>query len=1265
MFQIKSAISQIESVLKKCDDMRSDHSKDTILAGQLAISLKIFDEINLKGCDQEIKNRVARVITQTTRVVNSQLELSLEKADQIWDGLINLKNKLSEASPPKRTTALKKSKEIPPGLSPQPPKSGVPSKIEATLAYFCDTDHADWNGAIIQRVNDALQNPIPFITSLSLLNGSRISSESNYGSTRTVHQYLNDHAAEWDSEWDVYLHVEPGYEQEMVVFIPKQTLQGLSDREKLEYFDLKTDGSLQKISVAKAISGHHGKPSFEAFTHLFREDPKHTKLVYLSGHGGAGCPGGMSKEVFQKFLTFMEKQQCKGMAISSCYAGGETSLLFLPDQETLRKGVPFPVMAQSIGDFSTTRQEAEFSMKDRLEMMKILIEQPGGLTLKKWKKALSRLEEGKAKAISNQVQLYFPYAQKAPSGFRPAEEKPKTYSLTQFKLRKSIHEPDFDPILGLQLGSIDCFAVTPLVVDIPITFQRELPIFISQFPGTSHHYISHITIQEPIEGENLLASWLRKMHDFYGKPGISKAFFIDKFTTPKGSIENLVIYYSPFSTEFYYKINGEYFFHDGTNEKKISLLQYTLNTQQIITRTTSTRQAAMSGTAGQQNEGSFLEKIKSTYPFHKDAERVNIRRLRAMDQNDILDFEQWFNQLDSEDQHAVLFQISISAQENIMRPLIENNDISPNITDLNKISLLHYAIQCNSIRFIEFLITRGARVNDSGLLGYSALHYAAQRGSRVILEKLLTIPGIEKNCKDESGFTPVMMVRDPQLIPLLRQHGCDLDLTNTSGLTALGLAMEYRNYPMAQALLQAGANLNLGNPSPLFFAIISGDINPIKILLDAGAKGFEKDPNDINPFATCIERGTIEQIGVFLDHAHLASGHLNDPAKAYLAGLEKPLQFALRRGDQKIIFDLLEAGVDEYTPSLSVPYYLQQLAKNDPDLIRTILERKKEGDLTNDLFCSLVVVDPVLAEELLENDSINLVPSALRSKAFIINHVCEYGTLSLLKEVTKNWGLSLNDPSQPSLGDEYLTRSIRKKNREIFEYLLDQGAVWSNFDFPLVLSSIPKDLLELYHQKHPAVPQFQYTSLLHAALNQDPEIFKWLITTSGIDINALSPSSKKILPELIERKKFELAEFSLAHGLQLSESDRNDAYTAAIPSGQEAVNWLKSHGIEMAPEALQFDQKMSVLFFNPKSLEQIKFACSYGIDLTNSPDYDPSKYLSFTLRHGITTVLRLLIEEQNEEVFQLIRPSLEFLQTKGPEKIQKEITEFFNKWELL
>lgn len=86
------------------------------------------------------------------------------------------------------------------------------------------------------------------------------------------------------------------------------------------------------------------------------------------------------------------------------------------------------------------------------------------------------------------------------------------------------------------------------------------------------------------------------------------------------------------------------------------------------------------------------------------------------------------------------------------------------ITDVNQLGLgedrlLHLAAFHSDYRDVELLLKNGARVNEKGDIGLTALHYAASE-NKLDIVKLLLRYGADKSIEDECGKTALDWARN-------------------------------------------------------------------------------------------------------------------------------------------------------------------------------------------------------------------------------------------------------------------------------------------------------------------------------------------------------------------------------------------------------------------------------------------------------------------------------------------------------------------------
>ncbi len=89
------------------------------------------------------------------------------------------------------------------------------------------------------------------------------------------------------------------------------------------------------------------------------------------------------------------------------------------------------------------------------------------------------------------------------------------------------------------------------------------------------------------------------------------------------------------------------------------------------------------------------------------------------------------------------------------------------------LTALHWSVVYAKARVAEVLLANGARVEARDSTGETPLHYAATRGKTDIAE-LLIAHGADVNARDKDGKTPLAMAEErinDDLAKLLRRHG--------------------------------------------------------------------------------------------------------------------------------------------------------------------------------------------------------------------------------------------------------------------------------------------------------------------------------------------------------------------------------------------------------------------------------------------------------------------------------------------------------------
>jgi ankyrin repeat protein len=120
----------------------------------------------------------------------------------------------------------------------------------------------------------------------------------------------------------------------------------------------------------------------------------------------------------------------------------------------------------------------------------------------------------------------------------------------------------------------------------------------------------------------------------------------------------------------------------------------------------------------------------------------------------------------------------------------------------------------------------------------------ALNGSATELRSLLDA-GLKPDVKTADGTTALMFAaRDVEKVKVLIDRGADVNARAATGINALMVAARYgRNSEVIRLLLKKAAKANIEkgvevryNATPLFLAVMSGDEENARVLIDAGAR---------------------------------------------------------------------------------------------------------------------------------------------------------------------------------------------------------------------------------------------------------------------------------------------------------------------------------------------------------------------------------------------------------------------------------------------
>jgi ankyrin repeat protein len=241
------------------------------------------------------------------------------------------------------------------------------------------------------------------------------------------------------------------------------------------------------------------------------------------------------------------------------------------------------------------------------------------------------------------------------------------------------------------------------------------------------------------------------------------------------------------------------------------------------------------------------------------------------------------NDKDAEGQTPLMFAAAFGSLD-AMKLLIANG-ADPKAVSEAGFTALHLA--AGDARKVRLLLESGADVNKSSLIGRTPLLVAAGTYGSIETVKLLLEKGAAVNAQDAVGLTPVVAaagVNDAAVVKLLVEKGADINARATVGsaVTALMGAASNGNADLTRFLLARKADVQVispdrsgsvkngpvafGNVTALHLAIGKGDVETIRLLLDAGAVVNARDIRGLTPlvFAVATDRPNIEVVRLLL-----------------------------------------------------------------------------------------------------------------------------------------------------------------------------------------------------------------------------------------------------------------------------------------------------------------------------------------------------------------------------------------------------------------
>lgn len=168
------------------------------------------------------------------------------------------------------------------------------------------------------------------------------------------------------------------------------------------------------------------------------------------------------------------------------------------------------------------------------------------------------------------------------------------------------------------------------------------------------------------------------------------------------------------------------------------------------------------------------------------------------------------------------------------------------LPDLDGLYPIHLAIGLERNDMVSHLLKAGARLEEKGPNGATALLWALDAGSPTLVELLLE-RGAQSGVTDSQGNGPLhyaALSEDLEFTESFLGEKADPNAANAQGETALHWAARENSPQVALALVKAGGDPNVQDNqgrSPLHFCAAEGHLEVAETLLEAGSLKSSKD----------------------------------------------------------------------------------------------------------------------------------------------------------------------------------------------------------------------------------------------------------------------------------------------------------------------------------------------------------------------------------------------------------------------------------------
>ncbi|KUL92410.1 hypothetical protein ZTR_02206 [Talaromyces verruculosus] len=462
-----------------------------------------------------------------------------------------------------------------------------------------------------------------------------------------------------------------------------------------------------------------------------------------------------------------------------------------------------------------------------------------------------------------------------------------------------------------------------------------------------------------------------------------------------------------------------------------------------------------------------------------------------------------------DDQGEALLKAVQFGQADAVRRLLKGKVLTE-FRDREDRTPLLYAVEDNRIDIVELLLQSEVDWNARDKMKRSALHIAAYDRHTRVIPRLLVLPGIEVDAKDENSETPLQLAAkngSPGTVKLLLEFGANVNARDKKGFTPLHLAAARRESVALVEILLNTKNIEVdarasNGRTPLMQACDRGTSKGcdivVKLLLAMDADPAALDNNGETPVYLSSLNGNKESLIELLKGKRpIDINALNTDHRSALFG-------PARLGYTAVADLLLDAGIDSTIKDRAGRTAFSEAAKYDKiEVARLIFEdlERRHGQeqkkfLQPALFEAAIRDSSQVARFLIEHGA-SMDEKEPTSQMTAMEIANKYGSFKVVAVLLERGDQLVSQGPSPGDPLQEVSSESEPKNLEMEDIDIDL-----TFGFQATIASFPKDTHKNYRIKRPKLRSLLYDhspETIKYGLEEGPtgKNFRWLHVPSN------------------------------------------------------------------------------------------------------------------------------------------------------------------------